>query len=132
MPHPLKMKFPQTRVAQEEIPGRLQMVRAYIALTRIMHGMAFPDAKKGFGGDLETLLVLMCVFVGDADGRPMSASKIANYSGLTRATVYRRLECLMAIGKIVRVNNVYYCAKDVVTPDIDGKLAKTLANFPMG
>jgi hypothetical protein len=124
----LRMRFSQ-RVPPEQLRQRLKVARMYVNLTRTMHQLAFPKSKKGFGAELETMLVLMCVFIGDAEGRPMSASKIASFAGLPRATVYRRLEHLIRQKKIVRVGNAYHYAKDAVSPDPRGQLHRLIDNF---
>lgn len=124
-----EMKFPQAGVLPESIQGRLRVVRGYLQLTKMMHAMAFPGAKKGWGSDIELLLVLMCVFVGDASGRPVSASKIVIHVGLSRATVYRRIETLMALGKIVRIGRLYYLAPNMMSPDPLVSLSKILSDL---
>lgn len=123
------MKFPQAGVPEEAIPERLKLVRGYIRLTRSMHEMAFPTSKKGWGSDFEMLVVLMCVFVGDASGRPMSATRIGIYAGLSRTTVYRRLETLLEIGKIVRVGRLYYYAPNAISVDNFNKFPKIFDGF---
>jgi hypothetical protein len=119
----MKMKFAQTRLPAPKLAERLKLVRGYIDLSREMHRLAFPGAKRKFGADMETMLVLMCVFIGDAEGHPMPASKIAQQIGLPRATVYRRLERLIRCKKIVRIGHVYLFPEDGVTPDSKGRLS---------
>lgn len=100
----------------------------YVELTHTMHSMAFPQ-NDGVQGNLEALLVLVCVFVSDAEGRPASVSKIAAHAMMPRATVYRKLDYLMKIGKIVKVGRSYCYAPNAITPDIHGKLGTILDRF---
>lgn len=119
----------QGRVSAEQIRERLRVVRLYLALTRTIYELAFPQAAGSFGAEVETLLVALCVFIGDAEGRPMSASKIAIQAGLPRASVYRRLERLTRLKKIVRVGRSYHYAENALTPDENGRLRRILAKF---
>jgi IclR helix-turn-helix domain len=119
----------QSRVTAEQIRERLKVVRLYLALTRTIHELAFPKTADSFGAEIETLLVTVCVFIGDAEGRPMTASKIAIQAGLPRASVYRRLERLTKLKKIVRVGRTYHFAENALTPDENGRLRKILAKF---
>jgi hypothetical protein len=119
----------QGRFSAEQIRERLKIVRLYLALTRAISELAFPQAANSFGAEIETLLVMLCVFIGDAEGRPMTASKIAIQAGLPRASVYRRLERLTRLKKVVRVGRNYHYAENALTPDENGRLRKILARF---
>lgn len=97
----------------------------YVGLTRASYEIAFPT-RKTFGADLETMLVLMGVFLGDAEGRPTSVTKIAAYCGLPRASVYRRLGDLIELKKVERVGRNYFLAEGAVTPDRQQKLSRII------
>jgi hypothetical protein len=125
----LKLRFEQTHVPAERLRERLRLARLYILLTRTFHEMAFPHTAKSYGSNIEALLVLVCVFIGDAEGRPTTVTKIASHAGLPRATVYRRLEQLCAIKKITRVGRSYYLASGAAHPDDHGRLSKILEGF---
>lgn len=119
----------QSRFSTEQICERLKMARLYLALTRAISELVFPQTASSFGAEIETLLVMLCVFIGDAEGQPMNASKIATQAGLPRASVYRRLERLTRLKKVVRVGRNYHCAENALTPDENGRLRKILARF---
>src|SRR5262245_54782625 len=110
------------RAPAEQIRERLKIARLYVAMTRTLHEVTFPQSGNGYGAELESLLVALCVFIGDAEGRPMSASKIALHAGLPRASVYRRLERLTKLKKIVRVGRSYHCSESAVASDDYGRL----------
>lgn len=48
-----------------------------------------------------TDIILFCaVMIGHAEGRPMTAAKLAEYVGMARPTAIRRLQELMAVGVV--------------------------------
>lgn len=108
------------------IEDRLQVAKMYVHLTRAFKEVAYPRGVDIAGTDLETLMVLLCVFIGDAEGRPMTASNVVHYSGLARATVYRRLDTLLSMKKIVRTKNQYHYGEDVMNPDKYRELPKII------
>jgi hypothetical protein len=95
-----------------------------------MHELSFPEDRAGFGSNLELLLVFIGVFIGDAEGRPTSATKIANHCGLSRSTVYRRLEELIAKKKVVREGRSYFIAPGAAPIDAENLLPRVLEKFP--
>jgi hypothetical protein len=124
----LKLRNPQLHVPDHDLVERFHLVRMYLGLTRASYELAFPN-RKTFGTDLETMLVLMSVFLGDAEGRPTTVTKIAAYCGLPRASIYRRLEELIKLKKIERFGHNYHLAEGAVTPDRQGKLIRIVDEF---
>lgn len=55
-----------------------------------------------FGTRAEDLLILCGLCVGQAEGRPMAAHKLAQYIGQARPSVVRRLDRLEAAGLVRR------------------------------
>lgn len=67
------------------------------------------------GDRVEEILIVAAIVVGQAEGRLMCASDIANYVGLPRATVIRKLRTVdMArmLGKAKQGNRACYYIKD--------------------
>jgi DNA-binding IclR family transcriptional regulator len=91
--------------------------------------MAFPAEEAVYGSDLETLLVLLCVFIGEAEGRPTTVTKIASHSGISRQSVYRKLDQLMELKKIERIGRNYHLAEGAVVVDKTGRLKRILREF---
>ena len=60
---------------------------------RSLHG-AYAPTDEPFGTRLETFFVGFCVALGDIEGKPFSANKIAAYLHMPRTTVRRRLKRL--------------------------------------
>jgi hypothetical protein len=121
----LKLRYAQPHLSAERLRERLKLARIYVQMTRTFSELAFPK-RKNYGSDLETLLVFTCVFIADAEGRPTTVTKIAANAGMPRATVYRRLEHLCKLKKVVQVGRSYYLAPGAASPDEHGKLTKIL------
>lgn len=126
----LKLRHEQSHVPTETIQERLELCRWYLALTRTMHEMTFPQTEGGYGSNMELMLVLMGVFIGDAEGRPTTATKIANHCGLSRSTVYRQLDRLMAMKKVTREGRNYFVAPGAAAVDAQNALPAILNRFP--
>lgn len=122
----LKLHNPQAHASQSQLRQKLKLSRVYVDLTREMMTMAFNGRK---GADLEALLVLLCIFVGEADGRKTTASNLSAHSGLSRTSVYRRLEYLIRAGKILREGRNYCLAEGAVIVDTKGRLSRILNNY---
>jgi predicted transcriptional regulator len=54
------------------------------------------------GDDDATVLLFMAVALGHAEGKPMGASKLAQYLHTPRTTVLRKLDRLMELGLVVK------------------------------
>ena len=65
-----------------------------------------------FGTRAEDLLILCGLCVGQAEGRPMTAFKLAQYIGQARPSVIRRLDRLEAAGLVRRVRPGGYVLTD--------------------
>lgn len=75
---------------------RLQVMRATLDVMRALHGGHL--AGDRFGTDAPDTLLLLAVMVGQLEGRPMPAAKLADYAGQARPTVIRRLREMAAAG----------------------------------
>lgn len=126
----LNLRHDQYPVPVDTIQERLDLCRWYLALTRTMHDLTFPKKRGGYGSDMELMLVLMCIFIGDAEGRPTSATKISNHCGLSRTTVYRCPEKLIALKKVARDGRNYFLAPGAAAIDAKNALPAILAKFP--
>jgi hypothetical protein len=122
----LKFRNRQTRVSLDQLRERVRLIACYVDLTRAFCDLVFTGRDPKSGPRLETILVLACVTVSEAEGRSTSVTKLASYSGLPRQTVYRRLEELIDLGKVVRSKKSYCLAENAVSPDRRGQLARIL------
>lgn len=122
----LKLRYPQTHISPAGLRQKLRLSQTYIDLTRELMAMAFNG--KG-GADIDALLVLLCVFVGDAEGRTTTATKISSHSGIARQSVYRRLDLLIKLGKVVKSGHNYHLTEGAAVADEKGRLARILNNY---
>jgi predicted transcriptional regulator len=76
-----------------------EVLRVLVELVRL---------KLPHGITRQTVLPFAAVVIGQAESRPMTAHKIAQYVGAPRTTVIRRLDNLVALGAIVRRGTRYY------------------------
>lgn len=123
----LKLHFPQTTIPLEEIIHRLKLARLYVNLTHTAHSIVFPGRKGAT--ELELLLVLLCVFIGDAEGRPTTATKISAHAHLARATTYRRLDDLIRLKKVKKSGRTYHLAPNSLTPDENKRLQRVVRQY---
>jgi hypothetical protein len=119
----------QAHMSPDRLRDRLKIARLYVELTRTICDLAFGAKDDGSGADVESLLVLLCIFVGDAEGRATTPTKVASHSGLSRQSVYRRLKLLERRGKIIKVGTNYRLTEGAVTPDSEGKIDRILNDF---
>jgi hypothetical protein len=87
---------------------RLALAKAYIALTGVMVDSVFGNKPANYS----LLLIGSAIMVGHAENRPMNATKIANYVGLPRSTVIRKLNEFLRVGAIARQGNVYLLSEE--------------------
>ena len=97
------MTSPKIKAARQ----RLVLVRLMIDIMRNLHG-AYAPSDEPFGTRLETFFVGFCVALGDIEGKPFSASKIAAYLHMPRTTVNRRLKRLENWNMVYRHSRCYH------------------------
>lgn len=88
--------------------SRLYLVaQLWIELTRQLHKTVAPDLQRQFGSRVGLLLIGAAVYVGTIEGKPMTASKLADFVGMPRATVIRRLGRLRRLGIVDKIGGTY-------------------------
>lgn len=81
---------------------RAEIARMLIAMMRTLsHGYFKNDH---FGSSVGDSLICSAIYIGQIERRPMSASKLATYTGMPRATVIRRLQMLIDAGRVVKLD----------------------------
>lgn len=78
---------------------RLVVARLMLDLFR---GTSAIIGRDEFGPHATDILLMAAVFVGQAEGKPMNAGKLAIYAGIPRPTAVRRLAALGADGMVSR------------------------------
>lgn len=86
---------------------RLFVARFVIDLNRELY-RGLVGTGDGFARRLDMLMVACAVTIGHAEGRPMTATKVAAYLGLPRMTATRRLGELTKAGAIECRARRYY------------------------
>jgi biotin operon repressor len=88
---------------------------------RTAHSVAF--SYKHIGASFEDMFVSFAVLIGTAEGRPMSATKLAGYLGMPRTNVLRALAKLQKQKFVYRVGYAYLTDLDLLS----GRAAKVMA-----
>lgn len=89
----------------------LQNERAVVSrlindIDRLVHEHNFGRETR-FGLTRELQAIIRAIVLAQLEGRPFSLSKLADYIGMPRATLERRLRGLVEQGQIVRVGRRY-------------------------
>lgn len=71
---------------------RIELTKLAIWLVRYVSVQYMGDER--FGASSGDVMLCCAIFVGQAEGRPMTAGKLADYIGMPRPTVVRRLGVL--------------------------------------
>lgn len=88
---------------------RLAISRLLLDLARVFHNKTYEGpGGRPFGAEIDIIFVGACVAIGDLERRPMTASDIATYIDMPRATVQRKLNQLVRRDIIGRAGNKYF------------------------
>jgi biotin operon repressor len=101
------------------MPIRYQQERAVIArmLVSLFHMWADYYSNMQLVDTIEFGFVHLFVFLGDVDNRPMSVSKLSRATGMSRATVLRRLQGLIERNYIKRHGHFYHVGDGALDPE---------------
>jgi hypothetical protein len=100
-----------SKTALNAAPQRLILCRLMFDIMRHLHGTYALD-NEPFGARLETFFIGLGLAIGDIEGKPFSASKIALYMNTPRTRVRRRLARLQAWGLIERRGQHLYMKEE--------------------
>lgn len=98
----------------KQVTHRAVTVKMALEIMRLFCAAYFRDNL--YGSRASDFIVAGAVFVGQAEGRPLNASKVADFAGMPRPTVVRKLAELEAEGIV---------AKNGRTFTIPGELANS-------
>ena len=84
------------------------MIKLLAAASKAVYG---PNLM---GSTIDGLLVALAVSQSHAEGKPMTASKLAHYLSIPRTTVLRRLDDLVARGTVTKEGSYYFFDPDAV------------------
>lgn len=72
---------------------------------KLIHSICVTMFRREDFGTLADLCLLCCsIYIGQAEGRPMSMTKLASYTGMPRATVIRKVRTMVDMGIVELVN----------------------------
>jgi DNA-binding IclR family transcriptional regulator len=78
-----------------------------------------------FGADASDVLLLCAIWVGEAEGRPMTCNKLASYIGMDRNTARRHLEA-MAGKRLIKSDGAGLWTADLDADANEERLAQTI------
>jgi hypothetical protein len=91
---------------------RLARYTASMTMLSCLRAVAMARFKGELGPHMMTILLTMAVFIGQHEGRPFTAAKLAQYVRIPRPTVTRRLEQMAKAG-IVERRGTHYFVRDI-------------------
>lgn len=65
-----------------------------------------------FAARADDVLLLAAVYIGQAEGKPMPAAKLAEYAGMARPTAVRKLKELEGAGIVIALDGGRYVLTD--------------------
>jgi hypothetical protein len=60
---------------------------------------------KRYTSSADSIIVMCGIWIGQAEGKPMTAAKLAQFIGMPRATVIRKVNDLLKLGIVSEVGN---------------------------
>ena len=101
------------------MPIRYQQERAAIArmLVSLFRMWADYYSNMQLVDTIEFGFVHLFVFLGDVDNKPMSVSKLSRSTGMSRATVVRRLQQLIERNYVKRRGRFYHVGDGALNPE---------------
>lgn len=113
-------------------PIRVTRPRHRSAILRAVIGIMRLDSEayqgiSGLGQAVENSLIIQAIVLGQADGRPMTASDIAGYLGVPRSTVIHRIDRMprrIGITRHKRGRRVEYSVSIANDPKVIAALAQ--------
>jgi DNA-binding transcriptional ArsR family regulator len=102
------MDRPSVRKPSPSANPRYLVAKALLDIFRIA-ARHDETGDTGPAPHIESLLLLWTIYIGQAESRPFSASKIALYTGMPRPSVIRKLAPLVEAGKVEKTRRGLYC-----------------------
>jgi DNA-binding MarR family transcriptional regulator len=87
-----------------------------LKLLRISHAAYLPGHH--FAADIDQLILLIGIFIGQVEGRPFTAAKLAIFLDIPRTTLLRRLAGMEKEGIIAREDHRYHMASSKLADQV--------------
>src|SRR6516165_5304325 len=110
--HPARTPMPVTLLYGRE---RARVARLVLGLLRTVRNAYTPELTLEEAS--EFLFLMMHLFIGHVQGRPLSASRLARIAEMPRTTALRRIAALIELGYLERVGNSYYLTAKANVPN---------------
>jgi len=94
---------------------RARVARLVLSLLRTVRNAYAPELTLEEAS--EFLFLMMHLFIGHVQGKPLSASRLAHVAEMPRTTVLRRLAVLIELGYLERIGNGYYLTAKANVPN---------------
>ena len=93
--------------ANHNLHQHAELAKGLLEVARLFSKVCFPRDGERYATRADDLILYAALFVGQAEGRPMNHSKLAEYAGMSRPTVVRKVAALMEQGTVVKVGGGY-------------------------
>lgn len=94
---------------------RIIVLKMLLEVMHVFCGAYFKERKLAACADDLTLVA--AIFVGQAEGRPLNASKLANQAGMARPTTIRKLARLQSVGMVERQGRGFVLCTEVTNQE---------------
>jgi DNA-binding transcriptional ArsR family regulator len=91
---------------------RLASYMSAMTLLSFLQAVAMARFRGELGPHMMTILLGAVLFIGQHQGRPFTAAKLAQYVRIPRQTVTRRLDRMVEAGIVERRGTLYYVRDD--------------------
>ena len=108
-------------------PERARVARLVLSLFRTVRNAYTPELT--LAETSEFMFLMMHLFIGHVQGRPLSASRLARIAEMPRTTVLRRLATLIELGYLQREGSAYYLTAKANVPNQRGVLLEHIDNI---
>ena len=132
---PVEVGDQQLRAASLQLPADAEFRRALAVIARmtLRNYELFAAGYHGtdrYGSVCDLVLLSAAIYVGQEDGRPMTAAKLAGAVGMPRATVVRKLRQMELSGLVVMDGRVATLSDEwVMNPKGAAAIRKVVGNI---
>jgi DNA-binding transcriptional ArsR family regulator len=105
--------------ARKDRPGYV-VAKLLLDMARLI-ATAFLDSEYP-ASDADALLLCMAIYIGQCEQRPMTAGKLAEFIGMPRPTVTRKLADLEMRGLVIANSRKQWCIS-IHKPEVSARIA---------
>ena len=106
------------------MPKRINLSQQRVEISRLAISML--RLSWVYSDSISDGLICAAIYIGQFEGRPMTAAHIASHVGISRPTVIRRLAVLVEAGRVLKPNGSFELPLDAInTPEITQMVMET-------